>query len=41
VKGIVPALMVKHALMVAAVVAGAVMWRRVASRVRASDVPDE
>ncbi|MCL4079180.1 hypothetical protein MX659_06220 [Coriobacteriia bacterium Es71-Z0120] len=35
VKGIVPALIVKHALMVAAVVAGAVMWRRVARRVKA------
>ncbi len=35
VKGIVPALAVKHVLMVVAVVVGAVMWSRVARRVRA------
>ncbi|GAB4284712.1 MAG: hypothetical protein Kow0067_06780 [Coriobacteriia bacterium] len=35
VKGIVPALAIKHILMVMAVVVGAVMWRRVSRRVRA------
>ncbi len=35
--GIVPALAVKHALMFAAVVAGAVMWRRVARFVSAKE----
>lgn len=34
VKGIVPALILKHTLMVAAVVAGSVMWVRIGRRVR-------
>lgn len=34
IKGIVPALMVKHVFMVAAVVVGAVMWRRMAKVAR-------
>jgi len=35
VKGIVPALIVKHTLMVVAVVIGAIMWSRAAKRARA------
>jgi len=37
VKGIVPALVVKHTLMAAAVVAGSVMWVRIGRRVRAAE----
>ncbi|MDI6713238.1 MAG: hypothetical protein QMD96_08375 [Anaerosomatales bacterium] len=35
VKGIVPALVVKHTLMAAAVIAGSIMWVRIGRRVRA------
>lgn len=38
VKGIVPALIVKHVLMVGGVVLGAVIWRRIARRMRDADV---
>lgn len=37
VKGIVPALVVKHTLMAAAVIAGSIMWVRIGRRVRAAD----
>ncbi len=36
VKGIVPALVVKHTLMAAAVIAGSVLWVRIGRRVRAA-----
>ena len=40
VRGLVPALIVKHTLMVVAVVIGAFMWRRVA-RVARAEFPEE
>lgn len=35
IKGIIPALMVKHVFMVSAIIAGALMWRRMAKLARA------